>query len=440
MIEEMNIFEKLANNIITDGLRKEIREINQVKKSSKLNMYAFESIHSIDESTLLKSIKNEEENSKLLKAGLRKYFNRTQRYSELIGSHPDFMHLNNNTENHYIISVFVDIKGSTKLATIKNLSLEEVREIKNRTLTTVISIFQVFDGHIHRLQGDAVFAFFGRRKKPKEEAIIDALNAVTILQYVFQNVLSKIFEEADLPSIDIRTGLDFGDDNDVLWSKYGVDGCNEITTTSIYTDLAAKLQHKARSNNIMIGDNIKKMLDLPEDFYRKKTKIINGNQEDEEYILNYREFKYKMWEFNWNKYISFFPQLPNNQYTISKYNFFPYKDFILTCQYEDKSGNIQLYERNSKVIPKGVKLLFSVEFLNPALNKITRNFIWEVNNRGEEASSNGKATKFNTPAHKERPFECSQSTAYKGHHYMNLKIKSNEGRIIAEDNFGIFIA
>lgn len=436
MKKNMNIFEKLANNIITGGLRKELYNINKIKKNEKLDMYVGE--NALYEGFALESIQSEKEDSSKLKSELRDYFKKEQKYPEEIGNHPDFAHLENEVEKHYAVSVFVDIKGSTKLATIKKLSLEDVREIKNRILTTAISIFQVFDGHIHRLQGDAIFALFVRKDKSKEESIIDALNAVTILQHVFQNVLSKIFEEAELPSIDIRTGLDFGDDQDVLWSKYGIDGCNEITTTSIYTDLAAKLQHKARANNIMIGDNIRNKLDLPEEFYKEKIRMENGEKVKDLYILDYKEFRYRMWEFNWTKYISYFPQLPNNQYALSCYSYFPYSDFEVICKYEDENGEMKKYERNSKILPKGIKLLFSVNILNPYLATLTKSFEWEVNNRGFEASKNG-VTQFKTPAHIDRPFECPQSTAYKGHHYMKLKIKSSEGRTIGEDNFGIFI-
>lgn len=433
----MNIFEKLANNIITDGLRNELYNINKIKKNEKLDMYVDE--NNLYKEVALESIQSEKKDSSKLKNELRDYFKREKKYPEEIGNHPDFAHLENEVEKHYAVSVFVDIKGSTKLATIKKLSLEEVREIKNRILTTAISIFQVFDGHIHRLQGDAIFALFVRKDKSKEESIIDALNAVTILQHVFQNVLSKIFEEAKLPSIDIRTGLDFGDDQDVLWSKYGIDYCNEITTTSIHTDLAAKLQHKARANNIMIGDNIRNQLDLPEEFYKERINIENGEKIKDLYILNYKEFRYRMWEFNWNKYISYFSQLPNNPYVKNHHLYFPYSDFEVICKYEDENGEMKKYERNSKPLPKGIKLLFSVEIHNLQLATLSKNFEWEVNNRGIEASKDGKITQFKTPAHIDRPFECPQSTAYKGHHYMNLKIKSFEGRTIGEDNFGIFI-
>jgi adenylate cyclase len=427
---EMNIFEKITNNIITEGLKKEIISKNQIKKNSILDTYT--------KQFALESIQLEEKESFNLKRELRLYFNKISKYEENIGDHPDFIHLTNNTEKHYIVSVFVDIKGSTKLATLKGLDLEEVREIKNRILTTAISIFQVFDGHIHRLQGDAIFAFFGRKDKDKEEAIVDALTAVTILQFVFKNSISKFFEAMDYPKIDIRTGLDFGDDEDVLWSKYGVAGCNEITTTSIHTDLAAKLQHKAGANKIMIGDNIKNMLDLPNDFCDIKTYRENSEEKKDEFILNYREYKYKMWVFNWEKYISFFPQLPQNNFLPTLHQWQPYKDFLVICYYKDQDGMWKEYQRNSTALSKNYSLKFEVTFSDFGLKMLCNEIIWEVNNRGNEASENENSLVFRTKNKDNNIFECSQMTAYKGHHFMKVTLKSN-GRIVGEDRFGIFI-
>ncbi len=106
----------------------------------------------------------------------------------------------------------------------------------------------------------------------KADAIIDALNASTFLQFYVSNNLKKTFEQMGLPPIKIRIGIDFGDDDKVLWTKYGIMNCSKTTTTSIHTDLAAKLQSEAFSNRTMIGDNIVTYLDLPTEFFQ--TKVI----------------------------------------------------------------------------------------------------------------------------------------------------------------------
>lgn len=430
--KKINIFQKITNTILTESLKKEIQNNNILEgfgcESAREQLFS--------ESMLL-----EEMESFNLKYELREALKKEAKYSETIGDHPDFLHLRDsqNTENHHIVSVFVDIKGSTKLATIKGCSLKEVREIKNRILTTAISIFQVFDGHIHRLQGDAIFAFFGRKDKSMEDSVVDALNAATILQYYFKNDLSIHFKKMGLPTIDIRTGLDFGYDKDVLWSKYGVENCDEITTTSIHTDLAAKLQHKARSNQIMIGDNIRSLLNLPKELYSTKTYVEDSSEKKDEYILNYKDKKYKMWEFNWAEYIKFFQQLPIDNLFSKNYKWNPYKDFEIVCKYQTETG-WKRYERNLTVLNKGVKLSFEVVFFDSGLKYLCKNIVWEVNNRGEEAKKRGHNNLvFKNPSKNGNIFECYQETAYKGHHYMKVQILGDNNKIYSEDNFGIFI-
>lgn len=78
-----------------------------------------------------------------------------------LGLHLDFKHLKNtdNTEKHYITSVFIDIKGSTALN--DNYELETIYTITNTVQSAAIHVCLSFGGHIQRLQGDGVFAYFG---------------------------------------------------------------------------------------------------------------------------------------------------------------------------------------------------------------------------------------------------------------------------------------
>lgn len=435
---ENNVFEDITRSIITRGLQEEIE--NRIKSGNNRELLEKYAQKDYNKLYLNESVINSDLKGNNLKENLKKYFNKNKLFSESIGAHPDFKDINNRVEKHYITSVFVDIKGSTKLATIKGLSLEEVREIKDKILTAAITVFQVFDGHIHRLQGDAIFAYFGNKNKNKSDSIIDALNATTILQYVFKEHISKLFSEMGMPDIKIRTGIDFGDDDKVLWSKYGIKECTEITTTSIHTDLAAKLQHKAGSNKIMIGDNIREFLDLPEEFYSVKKISLNGEEKEEKYILEHKDYSYKMWEFNWEKYLEKFPQIsPKVLLPMTKLIYNSEKDYEVKCFYKiEEKSDWERYERNSSAIPKKSKLKFSIEFKDLNLQSLSKTIIWEVNNRGKEAEIEGE-TIFETKTLVGRDFECEQATAYKGHHYMRVKIMSKDKRIIAEDYFGIYV-
>lgn len=350
---------------------------------------------------------------------------------EAIGPHPDFTYLDyNQSENHYIVSVFVDIKGSTVLAT--KLPLDEVRFIKNGILVSAIDIFQAFDGHIHRLQGDAIFAFFGGKSVDKSDAIVDALNASTFLQMYVKESLSKIFEEQGFPAIRIRIGIDFGDDNKVLWTRYGIQNCDEITTTSVHTDLAAKLQSKAPGNGIMVGENIVKYLDLPDEFKKVKTFQRNNEILEDLYVIDNSFLRYPMWVFDWKKYYSRFSFLDR---TDIRYQYASPRDFIIKCVWatSDESVSWTEYKSNCGSIPKNVILKFYLEL---QIHVDYDEIIWEVENRGAEAEE-AEQLNFRMDEFDNKVF-CYQGTAFKGHHYMKCTILKN-GLIIGQDRFGIYV-
>jgi adenylate cyclase len=126
------------------------------------------------------------------KEELRILFGKTgSPFSTSIGVHPDFEDLvDTDSRNQYICSLFLDISGSTKLGL--KFPLSTVRFYKNAILKSAIEIFQVFDGHIHRLQGDAVFAYFGHKNMKKSDAIINALNAAALMQSYNKYTLTEI--------------------------------------------------------------------------------------------------------------------------------------------------------------------------------------------------------------------------------------------------------
>ena len=363
------------------------------------------------------------------KEALRELVGKFKEYPEEIGDHPDFSYLSGDEhEFHYIVSVFIDIKGSTILG-IK-LPLEEVKYIKNGILITAIDIFQAFNGHIHRLQGDAIFGMFGRRGISKSDAIIDALNATSFVQYYFKNYLSNEFESLGWPAIKIRAGIDFGDDDKVMWSSYGIKNCSEVTTTSIHTDLAAKLQSKASGMGTMIGDNIREYLDFPDEFYSVKTSTRDGNEIKLPYIINNNYLTYRMWNFEWEKYINRFLFIDR----ASKYAYKCQSFFKFRCFYSINGNSYDNeYMANCGALPKKANLKFTLDI--PKVLKYDE-IEWHVNNRGEEAMNAG-VLNYEMEGYKNKIY-CLQSTAYRGHHYMKCTIK-NQNRIVAQEYFGIYV-
>lgn len=361
------------------------------------------------------------------KEDLRALVGKVRKYEENIGTHPDFCHLKHgDSEHHYIVSVFADIKGSTRLAT--KLPLDVVRELKNGSLTAMIEIFQAFDGHIHRLQGDGLLAFFGRKDMRRSQAIIDALNAVSFLQHFFQNNLRPYFEDSGYPPIRIRVGIDFGDDEQVLWARYGIRNCDEVTSTSLHTDLAAKLQGRAPSNGVMIGDNVRAFLDFPDEFYGTKEITRDGSKTADPYVFQFEQTNYRMWQFDWGKYLNRFIFSPTrSDAAVYKAG----QHFNFDCYYRE-NGAWRKYTSNCLSLPKSVDLEFRLSNLNFNYDKIS----WRVINRGEEAKvADSLDYEMNEMLNKT---VCPQFTAYTGHHYMVCTI-SYQGRVVARERIGLYV-
>ncbi|MBJ6584342.1 adenylate/guanylate cyclase domain-containing protein, partial [Enterobacter roggenkampii] len=180
---------------------------------------------------------------------------------------------------------------------------------KNTIIKYAIEIIQAFDGHVHRIMGDAVMAFFRTKEHEASESLmmknaVDSINCATYLIEFMEKVITPIIEEqgADEP-VGIRVGVDYGNNDDVIWGNYGAFGAFEVTATSYNVDVAAKLQHAAKTNTIMIGYNLKKLLGLGKEY----TSTIEKSGVSQTYVKpNYKigesQINYKQYKFNHKEY------------------------------------------------------------------------------------------------------------------------------------------
>ncbi|WP_256004960.1 nucleotide-binding domain-containing protein [Pedobacter deserti] len=350
--------------------------------------------------------------------GLQKLFgpNKSSFEHIVIGSHPDFEHIGHNEmEYHHCTSMFVDIKGSSRLRL--KYPLERVRLIKDSLLTLCIHVANFFGGHIHRLQGDAVFVQFARRGQYKNDSVINALNAAAVLCQFVEKNLSAIFRKHGLEPIKIRIGIDYGPDQEVLWSHYGVPGCAELTTTSLHTDLAAKLQQKASSNSIIVGGNVIKELDVPELYYDYVYKMNNGQREIDRYII--RDIAYQQYEFLWRKYLptyDFVNRAGDGSLEITE------PDYRLYCEVYDATQGPEPYFQNSCSIAKGKQIRFTLKFRNSLYHKRDYETIeWKVTNQGAEAKTANNLEPDYGNGFKNHT-TCELNAAYLGHHHIKCKI------------------
>jgi class 3 adenylate cyclase len=326
-----------------------------------------------------------------------------------IGPHPDFKHMkHNDCLNHYAVSVFIDIKGSTYLS--NKYDLLQIRQIKDTILTLAIEVCSFFGGHIHRLQGDGIFVYFVRSEMHDLDAIINALNASSLISYFMKYRLPQYFTDESIKAPQIRIGIDYGNKEKTLWSYYGLEYCNELTTTGLHTDLAAKLQSKALGNGIMIGQNIVDELDLQE--------TLVSLAPNDKFIFNNQ---YKKYEFKWENYIltyDFIKRDGNGGMEMQKPRYY------LQCEIaKENSEQFFAYHQNLYSIPKMYKIRFTLyENGNPYVLKTYQGeqIEWKIVNTGKQARQSNALTQ-EMKEQKDKTI-CIVNSEYLGHHDMQCKI------------------
>lgn len=240
-----------------------------------------------------------------------------------LGNHPDFAKLRHtsNTEKHWIISAFVDVKKSTQL--YNRFTLATVALITEGIVKASIFAVNLCGGYVHRIQGDGLMVYFGGKNIDKTQATKDALKAFSMISYFVKNDLKEYFESNNIKDIYTRTGIDLGHDNQVLWMYSGLGNAGEITTSSLHTSLAPKMQATANSNGIVVGQHILNQIS-DKKYFKTKSKPI-WDYEDGRF--------YEHYDFDWEKYIT------DNDFGV-----------------QDQYGNVILTIGNPKTKPNPINL------------------------------------------------------------------------------------
>ena len=235
------------------------------------------------------------------------------------GQHPDFAHLKltNGVENHYIVSMFVDIKGSTNL--FKRYTPETVLVITNTIQRAAIHTCLIFGGYVHRLQGDGLFVYFGGKNTPIHTAVNRSLQFASVFSYFVKTDIRDLFQQQDIDPIFTRIGIDLGYDDEVVWALAGIGDISEVTTCSLHTSLASKMQSHAPSNGIVVGDHIVQETAYDNDLFTPVSVRTTNPNHRYIYQIPERKFNYTQHDFNWLKFLK-------------------QQDFVTT----DLAGNVQI--------------------------------------------------------------------------------------------------
>lgn len=368
-----------------------------------------------------------------------------------IGDHPDFMHLEGTEESQFcpITTLFLDIENSTRLGLL--LGPVDAFRIKNAIICMAIEIINAFDGHVHRIMGDAAMAYFGGPAAAPEAGAIDAVNCAAFLQYFFGRVvLPQLNADGFSDPFGIRVGLDYGPEEHVLWSSYGYPGMNEVTATSFYVDVASKLQNQAPRNQIMLGQSMRDFLDFPEKLLRVKYVQANGERKDEPFILpNYtdragRSLNYQKFVLGWEDYLKTSAVAVADASAFYSSENAPVPFVITAGLYAMENGPVEsLYLACSGTIPKGKWIRFEVHAVHPMLVPSTVRF--RVENHGKEAQAKGGASHGNherTYAVRDGRIQPAavhfEHADYRGLHYMHVDV-TYRGGVVRSRTFGVYV-
>lgn len=387
---------------------------------------------------------------KTLQAPIRVSYGKGEPSEACIGDHPDFVHLKHSGEicYHSITTLFMDIESSTRLSLLYNL--EDVFRIKNSFIRAAMEVIKAFDGHVHRIMGDAVMAYFGGKDVKPENSVVDALNCASLLMFLTKRVLIPILEKEGYGGeFGIRIGIDYGKKEDVLWSCYGYPNMSEVTATSFFVDVASKLQHAAGRNQIMVGQSLWKFIDFPDELLFYKTVQKDGKDIEKPYLEpNHTDnegnpINYSQRLLNWEKYLRYSP-VANTDVDF----FYPGTTGVIAVRGEvlgQKYGSVvegqfvptgfvlpkQKWIRFKPFIPHRLRFPFKVRFI--------------VENHGEDAyqragsdrGNHEKAYSINSPSQQENLTHW-EHTEYRGLHYLHVKLESQSG-VIGGASLGVYV-
>lgn len=385
-----------------------------------------------------------EDNDFGIQSQIRALFGKRGFNRNVIGGHPHFVHLEEQgaRSNGYVVTLFMDIKGSTKLGLLYDA--ETVFFIKNQIIKCAIETVGAFDGHVHRIMGDAVLAFFRSNGESPRNSAIDAVNCGAYLVEFMRQVVRPTLEQLSLAEdVGIRIGIDYGPEEQVLWGMYGYRGASEVTATSFYVDVAAKLQQCAPKNRVMLGASIRDLLDLHEGVVEAHYVVRDGVKEKELYVApNYTipgegAINYKKYVLSQKAYYDLLPKPEWEDRPIKISGTLKAgKDLISDDQYYACSRRIDK--------PYGIdfKAVFN---LSGSFDKVLVKF--RVVNNGQEALDNAGSSRDDHESFVEAIQRPSgeyfahrwERTNYVGLHYMYVSVWVASSMLIKEQCYGVYV-
>jgi adenylate cyclase len=435
---------------------------NSVKsQSTSVTLAKSASTGVMDSHRVIESLPSGPQEEFLLQTQIRPLFGKDGVNSSPIGTHPDFLGLEGTgtTQQHYTCTLFVDIKGSTRLSLL--YPLDFVFTFKNAVIQTCVEIIRSFDGHVHRLMGDAVMAFFGGSSTEKEDAVADAINCSITLRAILEESIKPWMERQGLDAKDFgfRVGCDFGDDNEVLWGSFGYQNVGEVSATGLPVDMASKLQGLAGKNQTMLGQGLLDFVNWPEEYSNIKTREKDGLTENIPVVTpNITDsegspINYKMRQLSYSKSLEF-SALPRSFRekisggSVKDHSHIEYKCFTVIDERKTE------YISASKFLAPEISLAFEVKAGTTNSLNFPLKVVFKKKNHGAATPENERGveqvgqveyiykkrmSQYNPTKAPFSKISLNEATLYRGLHTMKCEVYEANGTLLFRDWIGVMI-
>jgi class 3 adenylate cyclase len=150
-----------------------------------------------------------------------------------------------------MIVLYVDLVGSTDIAL--SLPEEKVAIIIRSFAQEMSSIINQHDGYVLKFVGDAVIGYFVAEALPLLAAD-NAVNCAKAMVSVVEKGMNPILNQYDYPELKIKIGMDYGRNIIVRYGSNKEKSHVDILGPAM--NIAAKIQHSAQPNQILIGEDV----------------------------------------------------------------------------------------------------------------------------------------------------------------------------------------
>ena len=150
-----------------------------------------------------------------------------------------------------IIVLYVDMVGSTYFSLI----LPDEKIVKIITIFAQEMAYGVtqFDGYVLKFVGDGIIAYFNVRDGVPSPAE-NILNCAKFLIHVIEQGINPILSENGYPTLKAKIGIAYGENIVVRYGSDEIKSHVDILGPSM--NVAAKLQAKAKPNQILVGEGV----------------------------------------------------------------------------------------------------------------------------------------------------------------------------------------